>query len=84
MVSVRRRLGPKYLVCQIPWTYYYKWIKGANDVISLSGETPEGAHKYGAGQAYATRAWMYLELSQMFAKSLMPSTTEYHGAYCHR
>ena len=61
-------LGPKYLVCQIPWTYYYKWIKGANDVISLSGETPEGAHKYGAGQAYATRAWMYLELSQMFAK----------------
>lgn len=61
-------LGPGYLVCQIPWTYYYKWIKGANEVLSLSGENPEGAFAYGAGQAYATRAWMYLDLAQMFAK----------------
>ena len=61
-------LGPGYLNCQIPWTYYYQWIKGANDVISLSGETPEGSFAYGAGQAYATRAWMYLEMSQMFAR----------------
>ena len=61
-------LGPSYLNCQIPWTYYYKWIKGANDVISLSGENPEGNFANGAGQAYATRAWMYLEMSQMFAQ----------------
>lgn len=61
-------LGPSYLDCQIPWTYYYKWIKGANEVLSLSGENPEGAFAYGAGQAYATRAWMYLDLAQMFAK----------------
>lgn len=61
-------LGPSYLNCQIPWTYYYKWIKGANDVISLSGETPEGSFAHGAGQAYAIRAWMYLDMSQMFAE----------------
>ena len=61
-------LGPSYLNCQLPWTYYYKWIKGANDVISLSGEDPSGDFAYGAGQAYAQRAWMYLELSQMFAQ----------------
>ena len=61
-------LGPSYLNCQIPWTYYYKWIKGANDVISLSGENPEGSFATGAGQAYATRAWMYLDMSQMFAQ----------------
>lgn len=61
-------LGPTYLNCQIPWTYYYKWIKSANDVISHIGDNPDKTHLYGGGQAYATRAWMYLEMSQMFAQ----------------
>ena len=62
-------LGPTYLNCQIPWTYYYKWIKAANDVIAHVGENPDQTRLYGAGQAYATRAWMYLDMSQMFARA---------------
>ncbi|MDE5935015.1 MAG: RagB/SusD family nutrient uptake outer membrane protein, partial [Muribaculaceae bacterium] len=61
-------LGPTYLNCQIPWTYYYKWIKSANDVISHIGDNPDQTRLNGGGQAYATRAWMYLEMSQMFAQ----------------
>ena len=30
-------LGPQYAVCQVPWTYYYGWIKSCNTVISLAG-----------------------------------------------
>lgn len=59
-------LGPKYLVCQIPWTYYYGWIKSCNDVISLAGEEPAEDKKYGAGIAYAMRAFFYMDLARMY------------------
>ena len=33
-------LGPDYAVCQMPWTYYYKWIKNCNVVISMYKADP--------------------------------------------
>ncbi len=61
-------LGPQYLVSQIPWTYYYGWIKSCNTVISLAGEEPADEDKMtGAGVAYAMRAMFYMDLARMFA-----------------
>lgn len=59
-------LGPKYLVCQIPWTYYYGWIKSCNTVINLAGEDPAPEHKAGAGIAYCMRAFHYMDLARMY------------------
>lgn len=60
-------LGPTYAVCQLPWTYYYGWIKNCNIVISLAGEEPADKMKPGAGIAYAMRAMFYMDLARMFA-----------------
>ena len=62
-----RSLGPTTAISQIPWTYYYGWIKGCNDVINLAGPEPEESKKAGAGQAYAMRAMFYMDLARMFA-----------------
>lgn len=62
-----RSLGPSYAVTQLPWTYYYKWIKSCNEVISLAGEEPEADKIHGAGIAYCMRAYFYQDLAQMFA-----------------
>lgn len=59
-------LGPKYLVCQIPWTYYYGWIKSCNTVINLAGEEPADEQKSGTGIAYAMRAFYYMDLARMY------------------
>lgn len=64
-------LGPQYLVCQIPWTYFYSWIKNCNTVISLAGDEPSEEHKHGAGIAYAMRAMFYMDLASMFAQNHM-------------
>ena len=34
-------LGPQYMICQIPWTIYYNWIKNCNTVIQMAGEEPD-------------------------------------------
>lgn len=60
-------LGPTYAVCQLPWSYYYKWIKNCNIVISLAGAEPSADKKAGAGIAYAMRAMFYMDLARMFA-----------------
>ena len=60
-------LGPTYAVCQLPWRYYYKWIKNCNIVISLAGETPNEEMASGAGIAYAMRAMFYMDLARMYA-----------------
>ncbi len=62
-----RSLGPSFAVTQLPWTYYYKWIKSCNEVISLAGEEPEADKIHGAGIAYCMRAYFYQDLAQMFA-----------------
>lgn len=61
-------LGPQYLVCQVPWTYYYGWIKNCNTVLSLAGETPDEDKISGAGIAYAMRAMFYMDMARMFAQ----------------
>lgn len=61
-------LGPGYAVAQYPWTYYYKWIKNCNIVLSMTGETPDADRITGAGIAYAMRAMFYMDLARMFAQ----------------
>jgi hypothetical protein len=62
-------LGPRYRDCQVPWTYYYGWIKSCNNVISLAGEEPDETKMSGAGIAYAMRAMFYMDLARMFGMS---------------
>ncbi len=60
-------LGPTYLNCQYPWTFYYSQIKACNQVIRLAGDEPAEDQYSGLGIAYALRALYYLELAQTFA-----------------
>ncbi|MBR5906183.1 MAG: RagB/SusD family nutrient uptake outer membrane protein [Bacteroidales bacterium] len=60
-------LGPTWANSQYAWTHYYKWIKACNNVISLAGEEPDEAKAPGAGIALFYRAYLYLDLAQMFA-----------------
>ncbi len=62
-----RTLGPSYAVCQLPWTYYYGWIKNCNTVIQMAGAEPTDDKKAGVGQAYALRAMFYLDIVRMYA-----------------
>lgn len=62
-------LGPDYAVCQIPWTYYYKWIKNCNVVISMYKADPTEDKNAGAGIAYAMRAMFYMDLARMYCPS---------------
>lgn len=61
-------LGPQYLYCQFPWTYYYGWIKNCNTVLSLAGVEPDADKITGAGIAHAMRAMFYMDLARMFAQ----------------
>ncbi len=61
-------LGPQYAVCQMPWTYYYGWIKSCNEVITMAGEEPEADKISGAGIAYAMRAMYYMDLARMYSQ----------------
>jgi len=61
-------LGPQYANTQIPWTYYYGWIKNCNTVLSLAGENPDGDKISGAGIAHAMRAMFYMDLARMYAQ----------------
>jgi SusD family. len=58
-------LGPTYAYCQVPWTYYYKWIDNCNKVIAMYKQAPEGRDA-GAGIAYALRAMFYQDIARMF------------------
>lgn len=59
-------IGPGTANAQITWTYYYKWIKSCNNVISVAGEEPSAEMKIGVGIARAMRAYFYLDLAQMY------------------
>ena len=67
-------LGPSYRFSQMPWTYYYGWIKSCNTVISLAfegkeeGADPDADKVTGAGIAYAMRAFFYMDLARLFAQ----------------
>ena len=59
-------LGPGYAICQMPWTYYYKWIKNCNNVLLLYNADPTEEKQAGAGIAYAMRAMFNMDLARMF------------------
>lgn len=60
--------GPTYVYAQLPWTYYYSWIKNCNTVLALAGEEPAAEYQAGAAIAYTMRALFYEELAQMYAQ----------------
>ena len=62
-----RALGPGYAMCQLPWTYYYGWIRNCNTVIQMAGDEPSEDKYSGVGQAYALRAMFYLDIVRMYA-----------------
>lgn len=64
---ISQYLGPTYAYPQMPWTYYFGWIKSCNDVIAIAGENPQGDRVEGAGIAHAMRALYYLDLARMYA-----------------
>lgn len=61
-------LGPEYAVCQVPWTYYYKWIKNCNTVLSMYKSDPVESKKTGAGIALAMRAMFFMDLARMYSE----------------
>ena len=66
--------GPQYTYCAYFWNMYYTWIRLANDVIaSMIPAIEDGADdetmaklRHCLGQAYAYRAWCYLDLARLF------------------
>lgn len=62
---------------RIPWTFYYRLIRGANTVIDgLGGNdaTPEADEaKYNMGQAKAMRAFAYFYLVNLYGEGYNPS-----------
>ena len=62
-------LGPQYAVCQVPWTYYYKWIKNCNNVIGFYNAAPAPEKEAGLGIAYAMRAMFYMDIARMYCGS---------------
>ncbi|MBQ1979702.1 MAG: RagB/SusD family nutrient uptake outer membrane protein, partial [Alistipes sp.] len=66
--SSGQALGNQYLYCQMPWTYFYKWINNCNIVLGIIGGEPNDSQKLGAGTAYACRAFCYMDMARMFAQ----------------
>ena len=66
--------GHQYTYCAYFWDMYYTWIRLANDVIaSMVPAIEDGADeetmtqlKNNLGQAYAYRAWCYLDLARLY------------------
>ena len=66
--------GPQYTYCAYFWDMYYTWIRLANDVIaSMVPAIKDGASestmaqlRNNLGQAYAYRAWCYLDLARLY------------------
>ena len=66
--------GHQYTYCAYFWDMYYTWIRLANDVIaSMVPAIADGADeetmvqlKHNLGQAYAYRAWCYLDLARLY------------------
>lgn len=61
-------LAPTTERCQVPWTYYYGWIKNCNVVLSMIQGEPTADQKSGAGIAHAMRAMFYHDLARMYAQ----------------
>lgn len=59
--------GSEYVYCSYFWECFYSWIKIANDVISRIDPNSEiESERTILGQAYAYRAYYYLNLARMY------------------
>ena len=64
---LNRSQGERYIYCAYFWQCYYKWIKMANDIISLvDPQTAADDAVQILGQAYAYRAMCYLDLARLY------------------
>ena len=64
---LNRSQGERYIYCAYFWQCYYKWIKMANDIISLvDPQTAADDAVHILGQAYAYRAMFYLDLARLY------------------
>ena len=78
--------GSEYTYCAYFWDYYYTLIRLANDVIASmkpiineTGSEPEDIEfRHIIGQAYAYRAWFYLDLARLFEPKLNKYTDVKH------
>lgn len=64
---MNRNQGERYISCAYFWQCYYKWIKAANDIISLvnpEDASPEAVQYLAA--AYTYRAMCYLDLARLY------------------
>lgn len=60
-------LGPRYMVCQFPWNFYYEQILAVNNTIKvIDPETDQASDRYYLGAALAYRAATYLEAGCMY------------------
>ena len=64
---LNRSQGERYIYCAYFWQCYYKWIRMANDIISLvDPQTAQEDALQILGQAYAYRAMCYLDLARLY------------------
>lgn len=64
---LNRSQGERYIYCAYFWQCYYRWIKMANDIISLvDPQTAADDAVQILGQAYAYRAMCYLDLARLY------------------
>lgn len=78
--------GSEYTYCAYFWDYYYTLIRLANDVIASmkpiideNGTDQEDIEfKYIIGQAYAYRAWFYLDLARLYEPKINKYTDVRH------
>lgn len=66
-------LGPRYLVCQFPWNFYYEQILAINNTVKvIDPESEQAEDRYYLGAALAYRAATYLEAGCMY--EVLPTT----------
>jgi hypothetical protein len=78
--------GSEYTYCAYFWDYYYTLIRLANDVIASmkpiinenGADAEDLEFKHIIGQAYAYRAWFYLDLARLFEPKLNKYTDVRH------
>lgn len=65
-------LGPRYMVCQFTWNYYYEHILTTNNTIGVCDpESQEASDRFYLGTALTFRAATYLDAGRMY--EVMPT-----------
>ena len=64
------------LISHLVWNEYFKIIHACNNVIEIVDPANPGAMKYGLSQAYAVRAFCYLQLAQLYQFTYSDATKD--------